>query len=150
MNRARTAALAERSGPDLTSMIDVVFLLLVFFLCTLQFRALDGQLPTHLSRNAGAAAHDATSLTLPLELLVARDAGGPRVAFGPFAPAATGGSGWIGVGGIEARVAGALATDPDLRVLIQADDGVLHDDVVRVVDACLSAGADRIGFGGSR
>ena len=147
---SRAERLAEDAAPDLTSMIDVVFLLLIFFLCTLQFRALEGQLPTHLPRDLGGGAGAVTTLQLPLELLLVRDAGGPRVRLGPVVGSSRSDGGWIGVGGVEARVAAARARDPDLRVLIRSGEGVLHDDVVTVVDACLSAGIGKIIFGETR
>ena len=147
---SRAAALDEHAGSDLTSMIDVVFLLLIFFLCTLQFRVLEGQLPTHLPDDMGGRAGVVSTLQLPLELWLVRDAAGPRVAVGPRVGPDRSDAGWIGVGGVERRVAAARARDPDLRVLIRAGTGVLHEDVVGVVDACLSAGIARITFGEAR
>lgn len=38
---------------DMTSMIDVVFLLLVFFMCATKFRLPEGSLQTHLPRDQG-------------------------------------------------------------------------------------------------
>lgn len=38
---------------ELTPMIDVTFLILVFFLCTLQFKTLEGKLTSYLPRDEG-------------------------------------------------------------------------------------------------
>lgn len=56
--RSRFAAFesSNRSERDLTSMIDVVFLLLIFFLCSMQFRAEEGTLETWLPRDRGEGA----------------------------------------------------------------------------------------------
>ena len=50
----RLGALPEASLTP-TSMIDVTFLLLVFFLCTLRFKSLDQKLEAHLPREGGVA-----------------------------------------------------------------------------------------------
>ena len=38
---------------EMTPMIDVVFLLLIFFMCTLRFKTLEGKLAAYLPRDAG-------------------------------------------------------------------------------------------------
>ena len=43
----------ERAELDMTPMIDVTFLLLIFFMCTLKFKALEGQLTAYLPKDAG-------------------------------------------------------------------------------------------------
>ena len=46
--------LAEReSRLDMTPMIDVTFLLLIFFMCTLKFKTLDGKLSAYLPKDVG-------------------------------------------------------------------------------------------------
>lgn len=42
----------EQKGPDLTPMIDVTFLILVFFLCTIKFKTLEGKLDSYLPKDA--------------------------------------------------------------------------------------------------
>ncbi len=43
----------ERAELDMTPMIDVTFLLLIFFMCTLKFKLLEGQLSAFLPKDAG-------------------------------------------------------------------------------------------------
>ena len=48
---------SEEDSLEMTPMIDVTFLLLVFFLCTLQFKTLEGRLSAHLPKDEGMAAN---------------------------------------------------------------------------------------------
>jgi biopolymer transport protein ExbD len=45
----------EEVKPDMTPMIDVTFLLLIFFIVTLKFRVLEGRLDAALPKDRGAA-----------------------------------------------------------------------------------------------
>jgi biopolymer transport protein ExbD len=47
---------------DMTPMIDVVFQLLVFFMCTIQFRTLEGRLSAYLPKGVGPESDAAESL----------------------------------------------------------------------------------------
>lgn len=68
---------------DLTPMIDVTFLLLVFFLCTLKFKTLDHKLTAYLPKHVGLsnnAAEPMPSAELRVRVL---DAGERRSAMNP-------------------------------------------------------------------
>ena len=54
MRRGRNTDPAEVAA-DLTPMIDVTFLLLIFFLCSIQFKVLEGKLSTYLPKDVGGA-----------------------------------------------------------------------------------------------
>lgn len=43
----------EQADMDMTPMIDVTFLLLIFFMCTLHFKVLEGILQAHLPKDQG-------------------------------------------------------------------------------------------------
>ena len=51
-NSAREAA-TEEVEMQMTPMIDVTFLLLIFFLCSIKFKLLDGKMQTYLPRDLG-------------------------------------------------------------------------------------------------
>ena len=53
MNLRRRSASEDRPI-GLTAMIDVTFLLLIFFLCTLRFRSFEGKLEAFLPRDGGS------------------------------------------------------------------------------------------------
>jgi biopolymer transport protein ExbD len=54
MTKDRLRAIAEEEQElEMTPMIDVTFLLLVFFLCTLKFKTLEGKLAAYLPEDVG-------------------------------------------------------------------------------------------------
>ncbi|MBN2490440.1 MAG: biopolymer transporter ExbD [Planctomycetes bacterium] len=136
----------SRWGPfkmEFTPMIDVVFLLLVFFLCTLKFKTLEGKLATYLPKDRGPQRH--WELPVPREdirlKLSAR--GGQCVC------------------AVMGRPVGALPEDrgriyehirrlrramPESPAIIDADPAVAHGHVVTLVDECIRARIDEITF----
>jgi biopolymer transport protein ExbD len=124
---------------DLTSMIDVVFLLLVFFLVTLQFRVLEGRFDSHLPKDVGAGAESDRLLIDPLPLHIeVLERGGCRVRLAPGR--------WGGVDAVAAFVRRALASDPATRARISTGPGVTYEHVIDVVDECVGAGLTDIAF----
>lgn len=130
---------------DLTPMIDVTFLLLIFFLCTLSFRVLEGKLESHLPKDVGESASP-TALHDQLELF--------DVALEPDARA-KGGVRIVAQRRVlhDARALGdtvrrSRAVDPELRVKLHVDGRVTHGQVVDVVDALVATGQERILFAG--
>ena len=125
-------------------MIDVTFLLLVFFVCTMQFKVLEGKLPTHLPKEGGHAISTSVEETLePLDIQLALDrraTDGVRIRVG-FQVV-------DGNDGVGALVAAALRRQPSLRARVSVGDGVTHQQVVSVVDACLTGGLTDIAFAG--
>ncbi len=127
---------------DLTPMIDVTFLLLVFFLCTLAFRPLEGRLEALLPKDGGEARdHDLAILLEPLELDLQPD---PTRSHGVRVHA--GGRGALSVEALGPLVRELLARNPDLRARIATAPGVTHGMVVAVLDECLAAGLRELGF----
>ena len=49
----------EESKLEMTPMIDVTFLLLIFFMCTIKFKTLEGKLEAFLPKDVGVNASDA-------------------------------------------------------------------------------------------
>jgi len=152
------AAVREEPRADMTPLIDVVFQILIFFLCTLHFRQLDGRLDAYLPRDAGARPGE-TRLD-PIEVgLRVLDPGEPRDPRAPERP-------WSGVGPFE-RVGRRLAytvgprrctdletlgallvelkrADPAYRVSLRAGEGTLQGDVVAVLDRVIDAGFEDV------
>ena len=75
----------EEHKLEMTPLIDVTFLLLVFFLCTLRFRTLEGRLAATLPRDAGLAATPVEHRETLEVRTVVRDPG-RRVAVGTGRP----------------------------------------------------------------
>ncbi|HEX9792452.1 MAG TPA: biopolymer transporter ExbD [Planctomycetota bacterium] len=59
---AKTNRKFEEVKPDMTPMIDVTFLLLIFFIVTLKFKTLEGRLDAALPKDMGSAATKAEEI----------------------------------------------------------------------------------------
>ncbi len=59
----------EESKLEMTPMIDVTFLLLIFFMCTLKFKTLEGKLAAYLPKDVGVNQTDAVPIE-KVEILV--------------------------------------------------------------------------------
>ncbi len=59
----------EEHEMDMTPMIDVTFLLLIFFMCTLRFKTLEGKLAAFLPKDVGVNQMDAEPIE-KVEILV--------------------------------------------------------------------------------
>ncbi len=154
---------AEESGLSLTSMIDVTFLLLVFFLLTIEFRTLDGKLSAYLPKGEGIQP-DPIARQLDVDVTIRVVEPGRRVAPGTSRS-------WSGTGrfeladrvvryGVGPRVHADPATlladlaalrraDPERKVRIDAGSGTVTQDVVTAVDTAIEAGFDEIAFTGA-
>lgn len=108
----------------LSPLIDVVFLLLIFFVVTTSFRT--PELPIDLPEADG----EASSATQPL--VVSLDADGRASVDGEPVDEAE----------LETRFARA---DPE-AILVRADGAAAHRDVVRVLDASRRAGIANVGL----
>ncbi len=115
----------EIAWPNLTPMIDVVFLLVVFFMLTAAFvkrpGALDVRLPV---ASAPARALEPTDLVVSLAASGALEVDGVEVAHDTLGPY------------LSKRATGAEAS----RVVLRADGEVRHAEVVRVLDTVRAEG----------
>ena len=149
---------------EMTPMIDVTFLLLVFFLCTIRFKTLEGKLSAYLPKSEGVnPTHAEPIQKIDVQLRVtaegerrsARDSGRPWDGQGRFQ--------WIGrevryrVGprefsdleDVRRRVEELHRLDPERPARIEAGSGSLQSEVVHVLDALREAGLTEISFVGS-
>lgn len=161
------ADLEHRS--DMTAMIDVVFLMIVFFLC-IPFRTLEAKVPAFLPRDCGGTGGNIE----PVEVLSVRvvcDADGARVSDGRPGSAryrlvdhhvrwVVGPRPVAEVGHLTTELA-RLAAAPACQVLdpktlrkkpmmcvIEPGVGVCYDDVARTADIVRAAGFPEVKFGG--
>ncbi|QDU66662.1 ExbD/TolR family protein [Engelhardtia mirabilis] len=155
---------APQAEMEMTPMIDVTFLLLIFFMCTLQFRTLEGRLAAYLPKDTGPALRSALQPE-PITIEVRVAATGLRVD--PRTGVA-----WTGQGRFEfdgareltyrvgprqytsperaiARVGELHAQDPLRRIKLDARPGTTYADVIQVVDLATRVGLDGITFTGS-
>ena len=122
-------------APNLTPMIDVVFLLLIFFMVTTTFldpeREIDVELPT--------AESGTEPERLPDELIVNVDEDGSIVLEGRT----------LAFEELVSTLKSAAMNDPDTPVTIRGHRRADHQHVVRVMDACGIAGLSNLAVGTS-
>lgn len=126
--RHRRANLATNATIDLTPMVDVVFLLIIFFMLTTTFITVESGLPVDLPEAQ-------TSVSSPTNL--------PTVTINSFGEVFFGGA-EVAETELAGLVRQALAESGQRTVVLRADQGVLHGQSVRIMDILRQAGAERI------
>ncbi len=141
-----------RFGPNMTPMVDIVMVILIFFMASAAFMGqewfLRAVIPVEAVPGAGAGATQTWDLpVLRIDVVLDVDAGGRTTA----SCAALQADGQPLEAVIERL--GAFSRDEDtesLQVLIKPTSRVPYRDVVRVHEACEAAGIARVGIGVSR
>ena len=160
---ARLQELArEKVELELTPMIDVTFLLLIFFLCTLKFKTLEGKLAAYLPKDVGVnpsqvEPREAIDLRLRVALpgtkltQVAPGQWRPYSGSGRFAYGADrvlrytiGPRQLTDLASVEQRLAELHALDPERELKIDPGAGTIAREVVEVLDAALAVGLDSV------
>ena len=109
-------------GVNLTPMIDVVFLLIIFFMVSTSFIELEKELEIDLPE----AASGETRATPRPEIVVNVQEDGGIALDGEE----------VGIEALTYRLERAVEEDPEQPVTIRGDREVAYDNVVRVIDAC--------------
>ncbi len=129
-------------SPELkmTPMIDVIFLLLIFFVCTANFQALEGLLPTNMSLPGSMAAEvvlpDPENLDTATVVL--------RYEAGPLWQIE--GNQCASLADVRAVLQKLREVQADLPIIIDSHDNVPVEHVIDVYDACRAVGLTRIQF----
>ena len=121
------------SGIDISPLIDVVFLLLIFFIVTTVFVKETG---VEVSKPRAASAED-----LERQAILIAVTSESRVWHGGRE---------IGFDGVRAVVAALLEENPESPVVIRADAAAPTDATVKVIDAAKLAGADFVSLATER
>ncbi len=157
----------EESKLEMTPMIDVTFLLLIFFMCTLKFKTLEGKLAAYLPKDVGVNTSEAEPLEkVAIELRVRAEgtklnsAGtGPwdgkpssRFSYGPdrLIEYKVGTRTTNSLKELEARLREIFQAQPERPATIDPRQGANYEDVVGALDAALNAGFTSITFVGAR
>jgi biopolymer transport protein ExbD len=126
----------------MTPMIDVVFQLLIFFVCTASFQAPEELLPAHLSSGATAPAETADPEIEELEQVVVRVETGPG-----------GGVSWrvndrpcTALADVRDVLSAVAAVRLDLPVVLDIAGDVPLGNMVDVWDLCRLVGFQKIQF----
>jgi len=151
---------------DMTPMIDVTFLLLIFFMLTVKFKTLEGKLAAYLPKDVGVN----TSQAEPKEKVEIRvkvvkegskvdpyDAGKPWTGDGPYkfgrdreVTYSIGPKTTKDLGELRVRLEEFHRADPEQPATIDPYPGTVYEDVVLVLDVAVQIGYSDITFVGAR
>jgi biopolymer transport protein ExbD len=116
----------EDAKPDLSPMIDCVFILLIFFIITTVFVEETGQQVNRPEANVSSKLEKNSIL-----IAVTADS---KVYYGGRE---------VGVKGVQAMVKPLLMENADMNCIIQGDEAARHGVVTQVQDECLAAGVKK-------
>lgn len=157
---------SEEHKLPMTPMIDVTFLLLIFFMCTLKFRILEGKLAAYLPKDVGVNIDDAEPIEKVEIVLRVRNEGtklNPR-GDGPWdgdpsrrfnfaddrlIEFSVGPRQTTSLRDLEERLREIYEAQPDRSATIDPKPGTVYGDVVGALDAAINAGFTSITFIGA-
>jgi biopolymer transport protein ExbD len=123
------AAAEEGVNVDLTPVIDMVFLLLIFFLVATTFQQTEREMKIALP-----AAEAAGPISMALrEIVINIDDSGAIFIAGRQ----------VSEDDLRTMVTEALRANPDQKISVRADRAAAYDSVARVLGICKAAGADQ-------
>lgn len=158
---------------EMTAMIDVTFLLLIFFLCSIKFKVLEGKLQTYLPKDVGVNTSPIDELLEKIDIRIVRTQTRDVLDFNVIENFER----WKRDGGwkeqqVDLTLQGQKISglkeletklkklrkdvpppddpddDDDLKMNLEAMPGCIYEDIVRVVDIALGAGFTSITFRG--
>ncbi|MBI4835241.1 MAG: biopolymer transporter ExbD [Planctomycetes bacterium] len=143
----------ERNEPklDMTPMIDVIFQLIIFFMCSIKFKTLEGKLASYLPKDSGI------NSSIPIDpkmdeiriKLVYDDSMdmNTKILVKPYGADAVRITGWKALSSdIGARHTALRAQKLEWPFIIDPDSKVPMQAVVSALDACRSAGVEDVRF----
>ena len=140
---ARTKPEIEEVEIELTPMIDVVFLLLIFFIVTMKFKVLEGKLETELPKDVGVNAGEVEDLLEKVEIAIAED---PSELYGMkiFVNSRP----MENLESFRAELERFVEVNPEQKATLYPGPKVNYEQVVKVVDQCIMADLIDITFAG--
>ncbi|MSR45928.1 MAG: biopolymer transporter ExbD [Planctomycetes bacterium] len=129
---------------DMTPMIDCVFNLLIFFLCHINFKLLEGKIPAYLPKDVGANASPIDRLLEKVLIRVTRSAP-PKLKDSNWTwhedqiAIELQGRRQAGLAEFHSAILGLLKSSPDAKATLHPGEGTLYIDCVKVINECLRA-----------
>ncbi len=163
----------EKIEMDMTPMIDATFLLLIFFMCTLKFKVLEGKLTAYLPKDVGVNTSDAPpveKVQVDIHVIAAGDKIKPRAKVSdPIVPYAdeTGKTRFVyhnrklsytigtqkftDIVEVQKRLAKIKKSrgEDDAPAVLQPYAGCIMGDIIPILDAAVAADFTDITFGGA-
>ena len=165
VKRKRVGVPEYKFKMDMTPMIDVVFQLMIFFMCTIKFKTLEGKLSAYLPKDVGVNSSDAEPLEKVDIILKQVKEGSKRHPFkdlpwsgtGPFkygpdrvVSYKVGSKEMKDLEDLKARLKILHEATPERAATIDSYPGVVYGDMVSVLDVTVQAGFTDITFKGAR
>lgn len=141
--KRRSFPTAHADIPNLAPMVDVVMVILIFFMLGTTFAVSEGVLPTQLPSQIGPGGGATVMIVPVLQIALQELPGGACRIVVPGAPLPENSFDSLTELLRARRGAGA---DPTGRILIGAEPGVQYQHVVSAMDACVRAGFSNIQF----
>ena len=140
---ARKKAEIEEVPMELTPMIDVVFLLLIFFIVTMKFKVLEGKLETELPKDVGVNPQEIDEILEKIEIDIQPDKSREygilllvnsrkMESFAAF----------------RDELARWKKVDDDTKATLYPSSTINYEQVIKVIDQCLMADLTDITFAG--
>lgn len=128
-------------GPNMTPMVDVVMVILIFFMASASVLGPEWFLKTALPRARATPQIDPTKEPVRLRIELAREGSGPTTVSIDGGPSQ-------GLARLAARVdeRQRAAAGAELIVLIAPGPSVPYNDVVRVHEICFGTGISKVGL----
>ena len=127
---------------NLTSMIDVIFLLLIFFVCTSSFDEPEKNLPTKLATQGPAQERQRPQEERDLEDIVVQINADPSTGV----QYAIDGKNYASLSEVEETLDALREIDPNSPVVLDPDNSVPIENVLDVYDASRRVGLGKISF----
>jgi len=131
IDRGRTR---QKPSVNVTPLVDMMFILIIFFLATTQFQQEERDIQVNLPETRAGETLSSTAHSL-LVINIRRD--GSYVVRGRT----------ISPDALRDMVIEAVKTNPDQKVLVRADKQALHGYVAAAIGLCKQAGVRRANIG---
>ncbi|QDU85657.1 Biopolymer transport protein ExbD/TolR [Planctomycetes bacterium Pla163] len=157
----------SKADMEMTPMIDVTFLLLIFFMCTIKFKKLEGKLAAYLPKDIGqntTQVDPVEKLDIRLDVVVEGEKRAPD-GIAAYKPGVHPRFNYVDrvfsikigpreftsdqIEEVADRLRVFASDDPERPVTIDPRRGIVMEDVVRVLDRVLDAGFTKVSFAGS-
>jgi len=127
---------------NVTPLIDIIFCLCIFFICSFHFKEIQGKLDSWLPSEGSHPVPVTNPVFDEIRIFVRSGEGTTELAFGSRVC----GSADDLEGLVKAAWDELVATGKPARVIIDGDPGVPWKDVVDVLDRCRRRGIDNVEF----